>query len=272
MTILVNGIAIKSFKFSGGECHVQLLNDHLDSMIHINAKMASSDDVMSLLLTVDAVKRIHREAQIHLKIPYFPYARQDRVCNKGEALSIKVMADLINSLNCQSVTIYDPHSDVLPALLNNCIVKSLDEIVSNSHLFNLIIENKLTLVSPDAGAEKKIIKLGNIFNTRGNTTNVICATKVRNVSNGEIVAVKFLGEVTNSKLIILDDICDGGRTFIELAKKLLKAGAEEISLYVTHGIFSNGFDELKKYFQHIYCYHLLNKIKTDNEFLTVIGE
>lgn len=269
MTILVEGSEIKRFNFSAGECYVQLPSSYLPSIVNLYAKLNCSDDIMSLLLIVDAIRRHNSKSQINLTIPYFPYARQDRVCNLGESLSVKVMADLINSLNCQSVTICDPHSDVTPALINNCTIKSLEEIVINSALFNFIESHNLCLVSPDAGAEKKILKLNKSLAAAGINTELICATKVRNVSNGEITSVKFFGYVADKKLIILDDICDGGKTFVELAKKLLQGGAKEVYLYVTHGIFSKGFEELKKYFKHIYCYHLLNEANND-EILTII--
>ena len=120
MPILVNQKSVGFFKFSGGECHVKISDLEITERTNILANLNNSDDVMSLLLIVDAVRRINPSTQVLLTIPYFPYARQDRVCNEGEALSVKVMADLINSLNCAGVTIYDPHSDVTPALLNNC--------------------------------------------------------------------------------------------------------------------------------------------------------
>ena len=67
--------------------------------------------------------------------------------------------------------------------------------------------------------------------------------------------------------MIVDDICDGGQTFIELAKALEKQGAHQIFLYVTHGIFSKGLDTLKVYFSGVYCYHSLSNSFNYDSFL-----
>lgn len=272
MPIYVNNKTVETFNFYGGECHVKINPFEINHATEVLAYLNHSNDIMCLLLTVDAIKRANANTIINLTIPYFPYARQDRVCNPGESLSVKVMADLINNLHCASVTIYDPHSDVTPALLNNCKIVSLADIVANSRLEHEIKYENLALVSPDAGAEKKIRELGKRLSSHAQMIPVICATKVRETLTGEIIATEVQANVERKNLIILDDICDGGRTFIELAKVLKSRGAENIYLYVTHGIFSQGLDVLKNHFKHIYCYHtMLQKNNIDNSFLTVLS-
>ena len=102
--------------------------------------------------------------------------------------------------------------------------------------------------------------------------NIIYAQKVRNSQTGEIVETRLEKEAIAQDCIIVDDICDGGRTFIELAKVLKSKGAKDIYLYVTHGIFSKGIEVLREHFNHIYCYHLINyKGNIDNNFLTVFN-
>jgi ribose-phosphate pyrophosphokinase len=81
------------------------------------------------------------------------------------------------------------------------------------------------------------------------------------------------GDVENEECLIVDDICDGGRTFLEIAKILKARGASSIELYVTHGIFSNNaIEKLKPYFDKVYCYHTFledSEIEKHNGFLTV---
>src|SRR5882672_10205300 len=115
MPIYIDDELIESFIFPGGECHVRYHGDH--DHCSVKAYLNDSNDIMKLLLLIDAIKRNNEDVKIFLTIPYFPYARQDRSCNYGEPLSVKVMANLINSLECYNVTIYDPHSDVTAALL-----------------------------------------------------------------------------------------------------------------------------------------------------------
>ena len=217
MSIILNGQVVNTFNFSGGECHVNISSLAISKNVEIIAILNSSDAIMQLLLTVDAARRINELAIINLVIPYFPYARQDRVCNYGEALSVEVMANLINGLNCNSVTVYDPHSQIVQALIRSCIVVSSADIIGDN-LADEIKSKNLTLVSPDAGARKKTEAIAQRLFREGVSENIIYAQKVRNSQTGEIVETRLEKEAIAQDCIIVDDICDGGRTFIELAK------------------------------------------------------
>lgn len=273
MSIYINNSLVPIFLFSGGECSIKINPASINEQTKIVANLHNSDSIISLLLVVDAIRRINPETKINLIIPYFPYARQDRVCNPGESLSVKVMADLINLLHCQQVTIYDPHSDVTPALINNCTVITLADVIKNSLLNRFIHDNKLTLLSPDAGAEKKVSLVAKTLSTSLFSVPFICASKVRDTLTGKIITTKIHDCVQSLNILIVDDICDGGSTFIELAKLLRNQGANDLYLYVTHGIFSKGFAELQQFFKHVYCYQqLLITNRIDSSFLTVFNE
>lgn len=259
--IFINNTQIESFNFPGGECHIKLGDSVIDpdsyNDIEITAFLKSSDDIMKLLLSIDAIRHINFHAPIVLTIPYFPYARQDRVCNPGEPLSVKVMANLINSLKCKKVIIFDPHSDVSAALINDCTIVDLKHIFQCSRLIQESIKkNSLFLCSADAGGEKKVIKLSRfIWDNVAHLMTPIRAYKVRNTSTGEIVSTQVQDYVKGKNILIVDDICDGGATFIALAKALKEKRAGDLYLYVTHGIFSKGLESLFEHFKEIYCYH-----------------
>jgi ribose-phosphate pyrophosphokinase len=271
MPIFVNDKLVETFKFPAGECHVKIDGVDISKETNVQAYLNNSDDIIGLLLTVDAIRRLNPNTFIYLTIPYFPYARQDRVCNEGESLSVKVMADLINNLQCARVTVCDPHSDVTTALLNNCTVVSQADILLGSNLAQKILEEKLALVSPDAGAEKKTRAVAKLLSKEGQAVEVFCSSKARDTLTGKITATEVYGDVRTKKLIVLDDICDGGKTFIELAQVLKQGGATEIYLYVTHGIFSKGLSELKNHFKHVYCFHtMLPEEEIDCSVLTVL--
>lgn len=268
MTIKVNKQAIRSFNFSGGECHVSVAGIEIGPVTEIEAYLYNADDIMRLIMTVDAVRQVNPETTIDLVIPYFPYARQDRVCNSGEAFSAAVMADLINSLNCRAVAVFDPHSEVVVKRLNNCCVVSQAELVQGA-VEDFIRKENLTLVSPDKGASKKTDAVGKALGG----VHVIHCAKIRNPQTGEITHSEVHGDVAGKNLILLDDICDGGRTFTELGKLLKQKGAGKLYLYVTHGIFSHGLDILKENFTHIFCVHtFLRAEQIDMNFLTVTGK
>lgn len=273
MSIYINNQEVKRFKFPGGECHVQIDPEKIEQEVHLAAILKSSDDIISLLLTVDAIRRIKNDAKIFLTIPYFPYARQDRVCNSGEPLSVKVIANLINNLNCVSVSVIDPHSDVTPALLDHCKIKTMADIIKNSLLSEFITKNNITLVSPDAGAQKKVMHVSKSLTAENETVDLIFANKVRDVKTGKIIETEVPNNVSADSFIILDDICDGGSTFIALGKKLKQGGAKKLFLYVTHGIFSNGLDVFRESFDHVFCYHALCDEKyIDNSFVTMLSK
>ncbi len=254
--IQINQTQIESFKFPGGEIQVRLPDVDLDGPVRLRAWLHDSDAIMALLLSVDAIRRENSSTAIMLELPYLPYARQDRVCQPGEALALRVMADLINGLELDKVVLYDPHSDVAGALINRVeIVPQADlaiEVID--HLCEEEEEEALTIVSPDAGAEKKALTLTKRLHQRtGLDYELICASKQRNTATGEITGTTVHGDVAGKTVLIPDDICDGGRTFIELAKVLKKQGAAKVYLYVTHGIFSKGIEVLEPYFDQVFC-------------------
>ena len=122
-------INFDSFTFSGGEEHIrfQTFDASQTSKIEIVERLINSSKTIRLMLAVDALKRMTQQTTaIELVIPYFPYfpyfpyARQDRVCVEGEALGASVMAQIINNMNFNKVTIWDAHSDVSPALIRAC--------------------------------------------------------------------------------------------------------------------------------------------------------
>ncbi len=231
-----NVIEYDSFLFSGGEVHVRLNNSWnmiYTDRVEIYAHLSSSEEVMKLALITDALRRkTEPGTKFYLTCPYVPYARQDRVMENGEALGIRVISDIINSLRFDRVTIYDPHSDVTSALLNNVEVVDQTSFVQ----FLPLDKGNTILVAPDAGAMKKTLK-----SAKGLGYGMVVAEKIRDTKDGSIVGTKVHSEhVGNKDFLIVDDICDGGRTFIELAKELKTLTSGNIYLYVTHGIFSRG--------------------------------
>jgi ribose-phosphate pyrophosphokinase len=171
-----------------------------------------------------------------------PYARQDRVCDKGESFSILVFADLINSMNFSRITIIDPHSAVTEAALRP------DRVITQFELLNyntdlLARMSKVGyIIAPDAGAGKKLKPFVDLFD---GTKPLVCAEKVRDMSTGAILKTEVKhDDFSGRDVMMVDDICDGGRTFIEIAEVLKKKNVGKICLYVTHGIFSKGLEPL----------------------------
>jgi len=253
-------IAFESFTFSGGEPHIKILNDlSTTKEVFITHRIKSFNDIGLLLIAVNALRNMKVE-KINLLLPYFPAARQDRLMVKGEALSVKVYAELINNLNLNSVTIFDPHSEVTPALLNDCIVIENYQFIEN--IIKTLDKNTL-LISPDGGALKKIYKVASYLQNY----EVIECSKSRNVKTGELSGFKVYAEDLQGKdCLIVDDICDGGGTFLGLAKELKAKNAGRLYLAVSHGIFSKGLEELTKEFEMIFTTNSFKDIENTNKF------
>jgi ribose-phosphate pyrophosphokinase len=246
-------------KYFSGEPHVKLSHGLYGcDKVSIYARARNMDEFMQIPLTVDAVRRTVPSTPIDLVLPYFPGARQDRVMVKGEPLTVKVFADIINSLDLEWVEILDPHSDVTPALINNCIVTNnhgfINSVVGDI-MRSLDAPPRLNIVAPDAGAQKKIYKLMEYLHSINPTKDMplVKADKVRSVLDGKILSTEVHAtDLMQDDCLIVDDICDGGRTFVELAKALKDKNAGRLYLAVTHGIFSKGYDELLKHFDKIF--------------------
>lgn len=249
-------------KFAGGECHVKLLTEYTEEdKVRINTRLNSSDDVMNLCLAVDALRNMYVN-HIEVFIPYIPYARQDRVMVPGEPLSIKVFASIINSLNLNKVIVFDAHSDVSVALLNNCQNTANYEMVK--YFLSELNLTDFTLVSPDLGAYKKVDKLATKINYKG---QIATGIKVRDLATGQIIKCDVnTDDLKGKACIIIDDICDGGRTFIELAKALKEKNAGDLYFIASHGIFShNAIDRLKEAgFKNVCSSNSISNIETNN--------
>lgn len=256
-------ILVKEMKFPAGEVGVNINPSpvsYAEEWITLTAKALSSDKLMAMFLATDAIRRNHPNAKIELYIPYLPYARQDRVCNNGEALSVKVMCHLINSMGYDSVVIVDPHSTVTPALLNKCRVIEQEDVFSSIKTSYM----NTYIVSPDMGASKK----AESFCKRVGAKGVIYVNKSRDLQTGKITGMSLLNENIVLKeadeLLVLDDICDGGYTFVELARLLLPYKPALLELATTHGIFSKGLKTLTDLYDKVYTSNSLPQVEDDN--------
>lgn len=242
----IKKIDFDRFLFSGGETQVRLLDTNIKRPA-IEATILDAEGIMTLLLLSNAVDKC-RPISKKLILNYLPYARQDRVCYEGEAFSLEVMANLINSMEFNEVKLFDPHSDVAANLIDNCKVETIDFVI------NKVIEKSIdAVVCPDRGAIQRTEEF-----SKNTGLPVVHAVKLRDPKNGNIVATLVEEDVNRKVLLIVDDICDGGRTFIELAKVLYKKGAREVHLQVTHGLFSktkgpiyqSGITSINSYFDY----------------------
>jgi len=267
-------IKYKISQFPDGQQTIDLIdwNDLVvyDDAVKISSRLNSFKDLELIICATAAIRNIKPNREIALYVPYFIGARSDRKFVDGGVNYLKqVICPIINSLNFVTVITLDPHSDVLEACLNN--YEKLDNHTVVKYALTEIDNKKdakerICLVSPDAGAYKKIFDVAKKFQIQ----NVVTANKVRDMRTGNILKTEIpdLPGLVGDDLqyVIIDDICDGGRTFNELAKAIKAQRADaKIYLVVTHGIFSAGFKELSRNFEHIYTTNSYRDI-ADNEY------
>ena len=209
-----------------------------------------------------ALKNTGENVGVKLVLGYMPFSRYDRAMYENDAFSLKLVIDMINSMKFDDVYVSDPHSNVTEILLNNIIIMPQEECIE--YFRNDITSKYDGIVSPDAGALKKIEKVAKTLDF--DFTQVINCGKVRDIQTGEIVRTDVYNDVQGKSLLLVDDICDGGRTFIQLAKVLKEKGAKQVDLYVTHGMFFYGFDELQKDITNIYCLYNWTDRECDDTF------
>lgn len=237
-------MSVKTSTFPGGEEYVRILGKTPPevSSISIEAFITSSTQLMRLVMLVDAAKRKYpKHKELVLYIPYLPYARQDRVCEKGESFSLKVVSDIINSLEADRVVVSDCHSDVGLALIDNVMhLTQVQGFDITPNIYNAL-ERCDCVVAPDAGAAKKASEVSQHWGKP-----LVQCLKTR--SSSEII-VQVLGDIKGKNVVVVDDICDGGGTFLALLEALKDRKPRKITLAVTHGIFSKGKEVLSGYDQ-----------------------
>lgn len=222
---------------------------HKTDSVQIKSRLRDWKDLELITATVASLRKL-KIKEIHLYVPYLLGARSDRQFEEGgNSYLVDVLAPVINSLNFESVTVMDVHSDVAAACIKNL------KIIDNWKVVDFFFENNLNsnylLVSPDAGALKKIYK---IADNLAYTDEIIICSKLRNAKGELSDVVVPIKEDETKDIIIIDDICDGGATFKNISGTLNNAGHKgKKYLIVTHGVFSKNFKELSWYFDGIYC-------------------
>ena len=237
--------------FPSGEFQVRYDLTNLlkgSSVYYFHATIRSMDDLMILAQLKESLTPLYG-APCFLILKYLPFTRQDRVCNHGECTSITLFANFLNTLNFTNVSIIHPHSDVTPAVINNSTVADPLTLVELSKEYADIFDEYDALVAPDYGASKMVKGLCSNFNL-----DFVQGIKKRDTATGELSGFDYQADfdIRGKRLLMVDDLCDGGGTFIGLEKELRKGSPLYTSLLVTHGLFTKGTKLLTDVFWDVY--------------------
>jgi ribose-phosphate pyrophosphokinase len=249
---------ISSITFPDSQPHVVLPSTiYTADKVYITCSIINTEVLFKLLLVNNVLER-EGVLEKYLYIPYLMGARYDRVMQDGDSFDLKVVADTINSCNFRKVFILDPHSSVSTSLINRSKAVEAIPVLVFEALKKLNIKDasdQCVFICPDAGAQKKLTeyrKTLNNLHTGSIDVPIVYCNKQRDIKTGDITLTVPNPEMCKDKhCIIIDDLCDGGGTFIEIAKQITSR-PKSLSLVVTHGIFSKGFSVLKQYFNNIF--------------------
>lgn len=226
------------FQFPGGEYHLKDVDPSEDL---VGAVLYGSDpaELVQLGLWADAMHQLGKRAVAY--IPYFPAARADR----GVPFGGKVYADMVNGFKLDEVVIFDPHSPVIVELLNN--VRVVDSAGLVAHAIGDVKANGYVgVIAPDKGAVARAQRAAEALGLP-----LFKATKERDFETGKLLKFEVEELPAEGRLLIVDDICDGGGTFMGLAE-VTGLPKDRLSLWVSHGIFSGRANLLTEKFAEIY--------------------
>lgn len=237
---LANKIA-QSFGSSLGDVYTQQFNDgefqpvfnesiRGDYVFLVQSTFAPSDNLMELLMMIDAAKRASA-GYITAVIPYFGFARQDRKDKPRVSIASKLVANLLTVAGADRVMTMDLHAPQIQGFFDIPV----DHLDSSAIFIPVIKElglDNLTFASPDVGSTNRVREVASYFNAE----MVIC-DKYRKRAN-EIESMTVIGNVEGKNVILIDDICDTAGTLCQSAAILKEKGALKVYAFCTHPVLS----------------------------------
>jgi len=251
-----NQINVSIIIYPDKQPHVNISDINEGDEVKVICSIRNTDLLLNILQVANAIDNRFAKKKL-LVIPYLMSARFDRIMQDGDSLDLKIISQLINSCNFEKVILLDAHSDTSTVLINNSVN------ISNKFLVDEYTIKESILICPDAGAVKKVSKY---LEWNKNIVDVVYCNKSRDLSNGNItLKVLETERCTNRNCVIIDDLCDGGGTFLGIASQIKPAN---LSLIITHGVFSKGIEVFNGIFNEIivsdsYC-------ECENDLIKVI--
>jgi ribose-phosphate pyrophosphokinase len=226
-------------RFPAGECHVrtdQVMDGETPVYLYLTG--ADANDYVTAGMWIDYAHQAGHK--VTALIPYLPGARQDR----GKPFGAKVYANLINALAADEVVCFDPHSEVMPDLVNNLRIVYSDAVIQK--VLRKHLGEYVGVICPDAGAHARTEKVAAALGLP-----VYYATKRRDFTTGKLTGFECEALPETGKFLVVDDICDGGGTFRGLAAST-GLPKDRLDLWVSHGVFSGKAAGLNEHYGNIF--------------------
>lgn len=216
-------------RFPDGECYVRVDRESLEDDVVIVQNTYPDDNLVEMLLLEDVAKRLKAKS-VTIVVPYFGYARQDRVFKNGEAESAKVMCEILG-LKADRVITVDLHKEDTLKEFRNSETKDVKAAEAIAEFFK---DKEVNLVmSPDIGAAGRAKDVGTRMGVEYDHLN-----KTR-LSGTEVVIKPANADCKGKNILIVDDMIATGGTIIAATEQLKLAGAKSVYVACTHGVFVN---------------------------------
>ena len=229
-------------KFSDGEIYIEINENIRGNSIFIIQAISSpaNDNLMELLLCIDALKRSSAK-NITAVIPYFGYARQDRKVVPRTSISAKLVSNLITKAGADRIVTVDLHAGQIQGFFDIPVDNLFSTPIFARHIKRKIKSKNLICVAPDVGGVERTRALGRKLDVG------LAIIDKRRPSPGKSQVMNVIGNVKGKTCIITDDIIDSGGTIVNASDALIKRGAKEVYVYVTHGVLSGeAIEKIKK--------------------------
>jgi ribose-phosphate pyrophosphokinase len=225
-------IPYRLFNFPDGQPHIELQATPEYDRVTIEARIGTAEELLIVLLARDVLQAMGKATWLDIR--YLMGGRMDRRINTNNSATLNVIARTIAAAGFQRVRVLDPHSLATLRLVGG------QEVLPYSALRTVFSHYgpETWILAPDTGSTERVQKM---LKVAPYNYGVLQGSKARRstdgtLSNFEIPVVP--PELKGSNVLILDDICDGGRTFVGMAEVLHHLGVIDVDLFVTHGIFS----------------------------------
>ena len=226
-------------RFADGEIYIEINENIRGNSVFViqSTSTPANDNLMELLLVIDALKRSSAKT-ITAVIPYFGYARQDRKVAPRTSISAKVVANLINNAGATRVVTVDLHACQIQFFFYIQVDNLYTATLFAKYIKKKLNKKKLICVSPDVGGVARTRDLAKRIKAD------LAIIDKRRPAPGKSEVMNILGNVKGKTCIIVDDIIDSGGTIINAVNALIKNGANEVYVFISHAVLSG--DAAKK--------------------------
>lgn len=218
-------------KFSDGEFQPVFMESiRGDYVFLVQSTFAPSDNLMELLMMIDAARRASAE-YITAVIPYFGFARQDRKDKPRVSIASKLVANLLTTAGADRVMTMDLHAPQIQGFFDIPVDHLDSSAIFIPYIENLKIKD-LIFAAPDVGSTNRVREVAKYFET-----DMVICDKQRKRAN-EIAAMTVIGDVSGRNVVLIDDICDTAGTLCKSAGILKERGALSVRAFCTHPVLS----------------------------------